>query len=51
MGEITIRQGQVCSRDLGIVAKRKLGIHKDDGNSWLEIKNRAYSQEKDGTSC
>jgi bifunctional non-homologous end joining protein LigD len=36
---------QICTRDLeGIVAKRKLGIYKDDGNSWLKIKNRAYSQ-------
>jgi hypothetical protein len=24
--------------------KSKLGIYKDDGNGWLEIKNRAYSQ-------
>ena len=36
---------QICVRDLeGIVAKRKLSIYKDDGNSWLKIKNRAYSQ-------
>jgi bifunctional non-homologous end joining protein LigD len=36
---------EVCARDLeGIVAKRKMGIYKDDGNSWLKIKNRAYSQ-------
>jgi hypothetical protein len=27
-----------------IVAKRKLGIYKDDGNSWLKVKNRTYSQ-------
>ena len=33
------------ARDLeGIVAKRKLGIYKDDGNSWLKVKNRTYSQ-------
>jgi hypothetical protein len=36
---------QICARDLeGIVAKRKLSIYKDDGNSWLKIKNRAYSR-------
>jgi bifunctional non-homologous end joining protein LigD len=32
---------EICARDLeGIVAKRKLGIYKDDGNSWLKVKNR-----------
>jgi len=37
--------GAICTRDLeGIVAKRKLGIYKDDGNSWLKVKNRTYSQ-------
>ena len=37
----------ICARDLeGIVAKRKLGIYKDDGNSWLKVKSRAYSQAK-----
>jgi bifunctional non-homologous end joining protein LigD len=36
---------QICARDLeGIVAKRKLGIYKDDGNSWLKIKNKSYTQ-------
>jgi ATP-dependent DNA ligase len=36
---------EICAQDLeGIVAKKKLGIYKDDGNSWLKIKNRAYSQ-------
>ena len=36
---------EICARDLeGIVAKRKLSIYKDDGNSWLTIKNRAYLQ-------
>jgi len=36
---------QICATDLeGIVAKRKLGIYKDDGNSWIKIKNRNYSQ-------
>ena len=35
---------EICSRDLeGIVAKLKLSIYKDDGQSWLKIKNRAYS--------
>lgn len=36
---------QICSRDLeGIVAKRKAGVYKDDGNGWLKIKNPGYSQ-------
>jgi bifunctional non-homologous end joining protein LigD len=36
---------EICARDLeGVVAKRKLGIYKDDGNAWLKIKNRSYSQ-------
>jgi bifunctional non-homologous end joining protein LigD len=38
---------EICAQDLeGIVAKRRLGIYKDDGNSWLKIKNRAYSQSE-----
>ena len=45
-----IRQGkaffeEICARDLeGIVAKRTLGIYKDDGNTWLKLKNPTYSQ-------
>jgi len=36
---------QIWARNLeGIVAKRKLGIYKDDGTGWLKIKNPAYSQ-------
>ena len=36
---------EICTRDLeGIVAKRKLGVYKDDGNTWLKVKNRTYSQ-------
>jgi bifunctional non-homologous end joining protein LigD len=36
---------QICARDLeGIVAKRKLGIYEDDGNTWLKLKNKNYSQ-------
>jgi bifunctional non-homologous end joining protein LigD len=36
---------EICARDLeGIVAKRGLGIYKDDGNAWLKVKNRSYSQ-------
>jgi bifunctional non-homologous end joining protein LigD len=36
---------EICARDLeGIVAKRKLSIYKDNGNSWLKIKNRSYTQ-------
>ncbi len=35
----------ICARDLeGIVAKRKLSVYRDDGNSWLKVKNRAYPQ-------
>jgi len=35
----------ICQRDLeGIVAKRKMGVYKDDGNTWLKVKNRSYSQ-------
>jgi len=36
---------EICARDLeGIVAKRTLGIYKDDGNTWLKLKNPTYSQ-------
>jgi len=36
---------EICRNDLeGVVAKRKIGIYKDDGNSWLKIKNPTYSQ-------
>jgi bifunctional non-homologous end joining protein LigD len=36
---------EICSRDLeGIVAKRKMGVYKDDGTGWLKIKNPSYSQ-------
>jgi len=36
---------EICRLDLeGIVAKRKLSIYKEDGNSWQKIKNRKYSQ-------
>ena len=36
---------EICACDLeGIGAKLRLGIYKDDGNGWLKIKNRWYSQ-------
>jgi len=36
---------EICGRDLeGIVAKRKLGVYKDDSTGWLKIKNKNYSQ-------
>jgi len=36
---------EICARDLeGIVAKRKLGIYKDDATGWLKLKNPTYSQ-------
>ena len=28
----------------GIVAKRKIGMYREDRPDWLKIKNRAYSQ-------
>jgi len=35
----------ICAHDLeGIVAKRKMGVYKDNGNTWLKIKNPSYSQ-------
>jgi bifunctional non-homologous end joining protein LigD len=38
---------EICSRDLeGVVAKRRLGIYKEDATGWLKIKNRPYSQAK-----
>jgi len=38
---------EICALDLeGIVAKRRLGIYKDDGNAWLKVKNRSYSQDE-----
>jgi ATP-dependent DNA ligase len=38
---------EICARDLeGIVAKRKHGIYKDDGNTWLKVKNPTYSQSE-----
>jgi bifunctional non-homologous end joining protein LigD len=43
---------EICTRDLeGIVAKPKLSIYKDGGNSWLKIKNRNYSQAEADMSC
>jgi ATP-dependent DNA ligase len=36
---------EICARDLeGIVAKRKMSIYKDDGDGWIKVKNKAYSQ-------
>ena len=36
---------EICARDLeGIVAKRRLSVYKDDGNAWIKIKNKTYSQ-------
>ena len=36
---------EICSRDLeGVVAKRRLGIYKEDATGWLKIKNGSYSQ-------
>jgi ATP-dependent DNA ligase len=36
---------EICARDLeGIMAKRKLGIYKDDVTGWLKLKKPTYSQ-------
>ena len=43
---------EICARDLeGIVAKRKLGIYKDDGNSWLKVKIELIRRPKGGMNC
>ena len=43
---------EICRRDLeGVVAKRKIGIYKDDGSAWLKIKNRKCSQAEAGINC
>jgi len=36
---------EICRCDLeGIVAKRKMGMYREDHPDWLKIKNRTYSQ-------
>jgi bifunctional non-homologous end joining protein LigD len=36
---------EICARDLeGVVAKRKMGVYREDRPDWIKIKNRAYSQ-------
>lgn len=36
---------EICAKDLeGIVAKRKSSPYKDDGKTWIKIKNPKYSQ-------
>src|SRR5215469_9421345 len=36
---------EICARYLEeVVAKRRLGIYKDDANGWLKLKNPTYSQ-------
>ncbi len=38
---------EMCRRDLeGIVAKRKMSINKDDGQIWIKVKNKNYSQSE-----
>jgi bifunctional non-homologous end joining protein LigD len=40
---------EICARDLeGIVAKRKLGIYKDDATGWLKVKNPLTRKPRDG---
>jgi bifunctional non-homologous end joining protein LigD len=36
---------EICRCDLeGIVAKRRMGVYREDRPDWLKIKNRTYSQ-------
>jgi bifunctional non-homologous end joining protein LigD len=36
---------EICRCDLeGIVAKRKMGMYREDRPDWLKVKNRTYSQ-------
>jgi len=36
---------EICHRDLeGIVGKPRMSVYKDDGHTWVKIKNRTYSQ-------
>src|SRR6516225_3711281 len=36
---------EICARDLeGIVAKKKMGLYREDRPDWLKIKNRNYTQ-------
>jgi hypothetical protein len=36
---------EICPRDLeGVVAKRKMGLYREDRPDWVKIKNRKYSQ-------
>ena len=49
-GKVFFRE--ICARDLeGIVAKRKLGVYKNDGIGWLKIKNPHTLKLRDGTNC
>ena len=36
---------EICARDLeGVVAKRKMGMYREDRPDWVKIKNRKYTQ-------
>jgi bifunctional non-homologous end joining protein LigD len=38
---------EICARDLeGVVAKRKMGMYREDRPDWVKIKNRAYSHSE-----
>jgi bifunctional non-homologous end joining protein LigD len=42
---------EICARDLeGIVAKRRLGIYKDDGNAWSRSKTVPTHRPREDTS-
>ena len=39
---------EICRCDLeGIVAKRRMGVYREDRPDWLKIKNRIYSQAEE----
>jgi bifunctional non-homologous end joining protein LigD len=36
---------EICELDLeGVVAKRKMGLYREDRPDWVKIKNRGYTQ-------
>jgi len=36
---------EICRCDLeGIVAKRKMGVYREDRSDWIKVKNKTYSQ-------
>jgi len=36
---------EICRCDLeGIVAKRKMGVYREERSDWIKVKNKTYSQ-------